>query len=200
MSLNESTDREFKKLYESEIKSTLKQKRDHSKEILSARRGRPLLLGEIDSMVQRYLIAASNRGSIISRAVATSTTKALMSKHPDLVGNIDLDASSWAKSLFTRMGFVHQLVSKVEMYGIPPSLIINIDQTPSKYVSSSRTTMAKKNLKQVAVAGSADKRTITATFAVSLDGKFLPMQLIYGGKTKQSLPQFKFPDSFSLNV
>ena len=173
------------------------------------------MLGEIDSMVQRYLIAASNRGSIISRAVATSTTKALMSKHPDLVGNIDLDSSSWAKSLFMCMGFVrrvcttakleitvnsrkeielvflHQLVSKVEMYGIPPSLIINIDQTPSKYVSSSRTIMAKKNSKQVA---------ITATFAVRLDGKFLPMQLIYGGKTKQSLPRFKFPDSFSLSV
>ena len=86
------------------------------------------------------------------------------------------------------------------MYGIPPSLIINIDQTPSKYVSSSRTTMAKKNSKQVAVAGSADKRAITATFAVSLDGKFLPIQLIYGGKTKQSLPRFKFPDLFSLSV
>ena len=89
LSLNESTVREFKKLYESEIKSALKQKRDHSKELLSARRGRPLLLGEIDSMVQRYLIATSNRGSIISRAIATSTAKALMSKHPDLVGNID---------------------------------------------------------------------------------------------------------------
>ena len=31
-------------------------------------------------------------------------------------------------------------------------------------------------------------------------GKFLPRQLIYGGKTKQSLPRFKFPDSFSLSV
>ena len=27
-----------------------------------------------------------------------------------------------------------------------------------------------------------------------------PWQLIYGGKTKQSLPRFKFPDSFSLSV
>ena len=87
------------------------------------------------------------------------------------------------------------------MHGIPPSLIINIDQTHSKYVSSSRTTMAKKNSKQVAVGRSTDKRTITATFAVKpYDGKFLPMQLIYGGKTKQSLPRFKFPDSFSLSV
>ena len=45
-----------------------------------------------------------------------------------------------------------------------------------------------------------DKRCITATFAVSLSGAFLPIQLIYGGKTKKSLPRFKFPPSFSLSV
>ena len=41
-----------------------------------------------------------------------------------------------------------------------------------------------------------DKRQITGTFAVTLTGKFLPMQLIYKGKTKRSLPKFKFPNSF----
>ena len=66
-------------------------------------------------MVQRYLIAASNRGSIISRAVATSIAKALMSKHPDLVGNIYLDSSSWAKSLFTRMGFVRRVCTTAKL-------------------------------------------------------------------------------------
>ena len=46
-----------------------------------------------------------------------------------------------------------------------------------------------------------DKCMITATFAITLNGTFLPMQLIYGGKTKQSLPPgVRFPDSFSLNV
>lgn len=29
--------------------------------------------------------------------------------------------------------------------------------------------------------------------------KFLPLQLIYGGKTERSLPKVKFPGSFSLN-
>ena len=32
-----------------------------------------------------------------------------------------------------------------------------------------------------------------------LSNRFLPMQLIYGGKTAQSWPKFKFPDSFSLS-
>lgn len=35
---------------------------------------------------------------------------------------------------------------------------------------------------------------------LQLDGKFLGMQLIYGGKTDQSLPRFKFPQNFSLSV
>ena len=42
---------------------------------------------------------------------------------------------------------------------------------------------------------------ITATFAIILDGIFLPMQLIYGGKTEQSLRRgVRFPRTFSLSV
>ena len=44
-----------------------------------------------------------------------------------------------------------------------------------------------------------DKRQITATFAVSLTGKFLPIQLTYKEKTKRSLSKFKFPSTFSLS-
>ena len=60
--------------------------------------------------------------------------------------------------------------------------------------------MAKKNSSSVPIIGSSDKRSITGTFIVTLDGQFLPMQLIYGGKTLKSLPNFEFPDSFSLSV
>ena len=62
------------------------------------------------------------------------------------------------------------------------------------------TTLAKRNSKQVVIKGSDDERAITGTFTVTLDGKFLGMQLIYGGETKQSLPRFKFPNNFSLSV
>ena len=40
---------------------------------------------------------------------------------------------------------------------------------------------------------------ITATFTITLDGYFLPMQLIYAGKKKKSLPRVQFPSSFSLS-
>ena len=117
----------------------------------SVKTGRPLMLGELDSMVQKYLLAASNRGAVVSRASAVSAAKALLKKYPNVVGNIDLDSSQWAKSLFIRMGFVkrrftstkvdipekarkeieyqfyHEIVSKVERYHIPNELVINLD-------------------------------------------------------------------------
>ena len=52
----------------------------------------------------------------------------------------------------------------------------------------------------VPIAGISDKRSITATFSTTLDNKFLLMQLIYQGKTGQSLLIVKFPDGLSLYV
>ena len=120
--------------------------------------------------------------------------------------NLDI-GQSWAQSLFRRMGFVrrmsttakvpipdkarkeiefvfmHKIVQKIEKHQIPHSLIINADQTPLKYVPVGRSTLAAKNSKNVPLAGAADKRAITATFGQTLDDTFLPMQLIYKGKT-----------------
>ena len=95
--------------------------------------------------------------------------------------------------------FLHQIVNNVEKHQIPPNLIINFDQTPSKYVQVSSTTMDKKGGSNVPIEGISDKRSITATFSVTLDNKFLPVQLIYKGKTGQSLPKVKFPNGFSLS-
>ena len=77
----------------------------------------------------------------------------------------DLDSSSWAKSLFKRMGlawrmeitdkvdipegawkevelmYLHNIVAIVEENKIPQNLIMNLDQTPLKYVPVSHQTM-----------------------------------------------------------
>ena len=58
----------------------------------------------------------------------------------------------------------------------------------------------KKGSTSIPIAGLSEKSSMTATFTVTLNGTFLPMQLIYGGKTKQSLPKFDFPESFSLSA
>ena len=60
-------------------------------------------------------------------------------------------------------------------------------------------TMAKQNSISVSIAGSSGNCSITGTFNITLNGHFLPIQLIYGEKIKQSLPRFKFPDGFSLS-
>ena len=130
----------------------------------------------------------------------------------------------WAKSLFNCMGFVlrrkttakvlipegalkeaelkfhHQIANYVEKYQIPPSLIINFDQTPSKYVQISLNTMEKEGTKNVPIFGIDDKRSITAIFSITMENKFLPMQLIHKGKTSQSLPKIQFPNGFSLSA
>ena len=96
--------------------------------------------------------------------------------------------------------FLHNIVRKIEDNNILPSLVLNLDQTPSKYVPVSNKTLAMKGAKTVPIKGSNDKRMITLTFTITLDGKFLPPQIIYGGKTLQSLPRVKFPPTFSLNA
>ena len=87
---------------------------------------------------------------------------------------------------------MHNVVQKVEKHNIPHSLIINADQTPSKYVPVGWSNLAEKNVKDVPIFGSADKRSITAFF--------LPFQLIYKGKITQSLQKMDSLDGFSLSV
>ena len=60
-------------------------------------------------------------------------------------------------------------------------------------------TMATRNSSSVPIKGLTDKRNITLTFVISLDDDFLPMQIIYQGKTKASQPRgFEFPRGFAV--
>ena len=81
-------------------------------------------------------------------------------------------------------------------HGIPEKLIINLDQTTLSYVSPGKCTFDVKGVKTVPIKGIDDKRQITATFAISMSGEFLPIQVIYEGKTKRCLPKYTFPASF----
>ena len=179
---------------------------------------------KINPLVQNCLKAARYKGGVVNSLVAIVTAKVLLKQYPHLEKeNLKIERS-WAQSLFQCMGFVrhikttrkvhilvraqkeaelkflHQIVNQVEKYQIPPSLIINFDQTPSKYVQVSLLTMAKRQETNVLIAGANDKRSVTATFSITFNNKFLPMQLIYKGKTNQSLPKVDFPDGFSLSA
>ena len=84
------------------------------------------------------------------------------------------------------------------MESIPDSLIINWDQREINYIPVSEWRMAKEGSKRVEVTGLKDKRQITAVFAGSMSGDFLPMQLVYQGKTSRCLPTIEFSGDWHL--
>lgn len=169
--LNESTARRFNNLYKKELEESTREKRAMTNQFVPLKRGRPLFLGSLDEMVQRFLIALRSRG-VVSRTVAIATTKALISRNPQYeLGHIKLDYS-WSKSLFMRMGFkkrmkttskveitegarkeaellfLHDIVSTIEAHNIPDQLVMNLDQNPMKYIPTMNHTMAKKRVFQ----------------------------------------------------
>ena len=95
--------------------------------------------------------------------------------------------------------FQRTISTTILEHDIPAPLAVNFDQTPLFYVSPGKYTFSFKGAKNVPIKRVDDKRQITANFAVSLTGKFLPIRLIYKGKTKLSLPRFEFPSAFSLS-
>jgi len=71
---------------------------------------------------------------------------------------------------------------------IPDDLVVKWDQTGIHYVPVSDCMMVKVGAKRVKIVGANDKRQITAVFAGTMSGEFLPPHLIYQGKTPKCLP------------
>ena len=179
------------------------------------------MLKTVDEKVCNFLQIVRRKGYVVNLVVAIARAKTLTAKSDlEHLKAPDLQNSSWTNSLFRKMGFVrlakttskreipegtkneaalilhNQIANLVEKYQIPSSMLINIDQTPLKYAPESNQMMAQKGSKHVAIEGSTHKNAITATSGVTYDNQFLPIQLIYGGKTLQSLPRFECPKAF----
>ena len=186
------------------------------------KRGRKLLLGEqLDEKLQLYLTTLRNNGGVVSARIAMAAAKGLLlslnrSALVEYGGHINI-TRHWAYSLFHRMKFVQRkattsqskytatnfaevkqqfldtVVQIVEMEEVRPELILNWDQTGIQIVPSSTWTMDREGTRRVEMVGAKDKRQITALFCCTLQGDFLPMQLIYKEKTSRCHPKFKFP-------
>ena len=178
----------------------------------------------IDEKLRKFMVSLYKKGGHFRRSIAATTAVVLLSRtDEESVQNVVV-TTTWGKSLLQRVGFRRQaattseveisdsakkeegllhhyrITSIVQKNKIPGSLVINNDQTPSKYVQVGRFTKAPKGEKKVGVAGIADKRNITFTLTVTMDGKALPFQAIYKRKTKQSLPKVTFTTDFSLSA
>ena len=107
--LNKISARRFSVLYKEEINKAKKDKRDLKKELVPLPRERPLLLGSLDQMVQRFLLTLRSRGVVVSRTIATDIARALIARNPQYnLGHVKID-SSWAQKLFRRMGFKRRM-------------------------------------------------------------------------------------------
>ena len=107
-------------------------------------------------------------------------------------GKIDLSK----QFLLEKLTFQKKISGAIFEHDIPKELIINLDQTPLSYVSPGKYTFDVKAVKTIPIKGINDKQQIPATFAISMSGKFLPIQVIYEDKTKRCLPNYTFPASF----
>ena len=108
--------------------------------------------------MQKFLLAIRNPGRVVSKTIAIATARALIARNLKYnLGHLKIN-SSWAQSLFQRMGFkrwmrttgkveipegtwkeaellyLHYIISIVEKHNIPSHLVMNLDQTSLKYV------------------------------------------------------------------
>ena len=118
-----------------------------------------------------------------------------LSKRKGTTGKVDPSEQFLGEEKLT---FQRNIALAVKEHYIPGDLVITLDQTPLSYVSPGKYTFHQRGVKNVPINGVDGKRQITGTFAVSLTGEFLPIQMIYQGKTKSCLPKHKFPKTFHI--
>ena len=193
---------------------------------MQKKRGRPPLLGEkLDKYLQEVIIEMHSRGTPIGSTIVVAVARGILLKHnkamlEDFGGPLKLN-HHWAKQVLRRMGFSkrranskatvlsldfdcikkHFLIdieAVVSLEEIPYQLVLNWDQTALKLAPSSNWTMEKCGTKCVEIASVDDKRQITAVFAGTLSGDFLPMQLIVTGTTKRCFPKVNFPSDWDI--
>ena len=89
--------------------------------------------------------------------------------------------------------FLNDVVATVTMEEIPAELILYWELK-----SCPPWTMEECGAKHVEMVGVNDKRQIMAVFCGSLKGDFLPVQVIYKGKTPRCHPHFTFPPEWHI--
>ena len=91
--------------------------------------------------------------------------------------------------------FLQSVVETVAMEEILPQLW---DQTGINIVPSSCWTMEEKGSRRIELVGLKDKCQIAAVFCCTIEGNFLPVQLIYKGTTSRCHPKHKFPAGWGI--
>ena len=181
-------------------------------------------LRELDGKLISLLHSIRSRGGVLNFSVVKASALSLVNSNSSANLSGFEATAPWVRSIYKRCNFSRRagtttrppvprgiyeeckltyltdINRAITQHNIPPELVINADQTPCSYVSVRRMTMATCNSSAVPIKGLTDKRNITLTFVISLSGSFLPMQIIYQGKTDASQPRgFKLPNGFAIS-
>jgi len=83
--------------------------------------------------------------------------------------------------------FLARIALKVQKHNIPRDLILNMDETGVELTPTIDRTIQSKEIKNVKVKGTDDKRQITVSLFIDYNGRlFDRIQVIWQGKTKKS--------------
>jgi hypothetical protein len=90
--------------------------------------------------------------------------------------------------------FLDILALTLSTHSVPPSLVVNMDETGVHFISNATRTRAVKGSKRIRLQGvGKDKAQFTATLAVTEDGSVLGCQFIFAGKTVRCHPKVAPP-------
>ena len=189
--------------------------------------GRPLLLGqELDKSVQDYINTMRKVGGVVNTAIVMAAANGIIvAKSPALLtqhgGHTDI-TKAWAKSLLKRMGYVKRKcsnagkisvahfeeVQEVFLAYIKAEVLMNEIYTPTANLqlgSNRHSACANRTVDDascqrevIPIANSDDKRQITALLAATLTGEYLPLQVIYKGKTLRCHTNVSFPQGWDV--
>ena len=98
-----------------------------------------------------------------------------------------------------REDFLTRVAYIVSKFDVPKCLVLNMDETPLKWTSSSGMTWAKTNSDNVATQGAKDKRQATGTPWVTMEGDLVFFHTTIKGKTVRCLPSEDFRSKEEFN-
>ena len=153
--INEFIVQTFVKKYDENVKVSKVCGRSPDRELKNLMCRRPLMVRPIiDEKVRKLMVSLCKKGSHASRSIAATTAMLLLSRTDDESAKNVVVATTWGKSLLQRIRFQRRALttSKVKVPDSAKCLVINSDQTPSKYVQVGRFIMAPKSAKKVGVA------------------------------------------------
>jgi hypothetical protein len=76
-----------------------------------------------------------------------------------------------------------------------PSLVLEMDETGIPWCPAQNYTYAPKGQKKIVIPGQCDKRSSSGTIIVTQSGQFLPLQVIWEGKSNRSIPKSNYPNT-----